>query len=281
MLCLLSPSRLSSVDCTTMFAKLSSQNPLEVYESAITNGKRLYKELASFEAQPPLPASLASCGYKVQSRRLSSKVENSLKSMLLSCGILVNNSTYIEVRSAGTPENDDSAWNEWFDPNSGLMPCNENYKFIYTHTGDRKLWPSEVLWQCWKSTALIARKLASDLRAIVRLTIINEASQIAIWQASKHSSSSRIDDHNQIEYTCNDNGFYAIVGTPNGASTMRMLRGHRTELGHRFAEKIVVFGDEDLTMEMAETRSMVIILSDRRSPPSRIPIPVLSSRLTS
>lgn len=281
MLCLLSPSRLSSVDCTITFAKMSSQNPLKVYESAITNGKRLCKELASFEAQPPLPASLASCGYEVQSGRLGSNVENSLRLMLLSCGILINNSTYVDVRSADTPENDDSAYGNWFNPVHGLMVCNENYKFRDTHSRDKMVWPSEVLWQCWKSTALGAGKLASDLRAIVRLTIINEASQIAIWQASKHSSSSRIDDHNQIEYTRLDNGFYAILGTPNGASTMRMLRDHRTELGHRIVEKIVVFGKEDLTMEMAETRSMVILLSDRRSPPSRIPIPVSSSRLTS
>jgi hypothetical protein len=70
----------------------------------------------------------------------------------------------------------------------------------------------------------------------------------------------------QIEYTCHDNGFYAILGTPNGASTMRMLHDHRTELGHRIVEKIVVFGKDGLTMKMAETRSMAILLSDRRSP---------------
>ncbi|KAI8940455.1 hypothetical protein NX059_004141 [Plenodomus lindquistii] len=258
---------------------MSSQNPLEVYESAITNGKRLYKELASFEAQPPSPASLASCGYEVQSGPLSSNVENSLRPMLLSCGILISNSTYVEVSSAGTPDSDDSAYCNWFDP--GLIICNENDKTRDTHSGDKRIWSSEVLWQSWKSKALGAGKLASDVRAIVRLNIINEASRIAIWQASKHSSSSRIDDHNQTEYTRHDNGFYAILGTPNGASTMRMLRDHRTELGHRIVEKIVVFGHKDLTMETAETRSMVILLYDRRTPPSRIPIPVSSSRLTS
>ncbi|KAF2845798.1 hypothetical protein T440DRAFT_483145 [Plenodomus tracheiphilus IPT5] len=83
---------------------MSSQNALEVYEFAITNGKRLCKELASFEAQSPLPASLASCGYKVQSGSLGSNVMNSLRTMPLSCGILISNSTYVEVRSADTPE---------------------------------------------------------------------------------------------------------------------------------------------------------------------------------
>jgi hypothetical protein len=129
-----------------------------------------------------------------------------------------------------------------------------------------------VLWQCWKSKALEAEKRASDLCAVVRLCIINDASQIAIWQASQHSSFSRIDKHNQVKYTSQDNGFYAILGSPNGANTMRMLRDHRTELGHRVV---------DLTMEMPETRSMVILLSDHQIPPARIPIPVSSSRLTS
>jgi hypothetical protein len=195
---------------------MSSQNPLEIYESAITNGKRLCKELASFEAQSPLAASLLSCGYDVQPGRLRSNVENSLRSMLLSCDILISNSTYVDVSSAGTPKYNDSAYSNWFDPVHGLIVCNENYKSRDTRSGDKMLWPSEVLWQCWKSTALGAKKLASDLCATVRLRIVNEASQIAIWQASKHSSSSRIDDDNQIEYTRHDNGFYAILGTPNG-----------------------------------------------------------------
>ena len=55
---------------------------------------------------------------------------------------------------------------------------------------------------------------------------------------------------------------------------MRMLRDHKKELGHRIVEKIVVFGKENLKMETPETRSVAIILSDRRSPPSLRPIPV-------
>jgi hypothetical protein len=74
------------------FAKMSSQTPLDVYESAIIKGKQLCKELASFEAQPPLPASLASCGYKIESGRLNSNTENSLRLSLLSCGVLISNS---------------------------------------------------------------------------------------------------------------------------------------------------------------------------------------------
>jgi hypothetical protein len=92
-----------------------------------------------------------------------------------------------------------------------------HYKPQDAHYGDKIVWPSEVLWQYWKSTALGAGTPAFHLRAIIRLTIINEASQIAISKASQHSPSSKIDDHNQIEYTRLNNGFYAILRSPNGA----------------------------------------------------------------
>jgi hypothetical protein len=254
---------------------MTSQSPLEVYESAIKKGKQLCKELASFEAQPPLPASLASCGYKIESRRLNSNTENSLRLPLLSCGVLISNSTYVDVSSAGAYW---AAYSNWFDPLHGLIVCNENFKIRDENSEDKKLWPPEVLWQCWKSKALEAEKRASDLCAVMRLCIVNDASQIAIWQASQHSSFSRIDKNNQVEYTSQDNGFYAILGSPNGANTMRMLRDHRTELGHRVVEKVVVLGKKGLTMGMPETRDMVILLSDRRKPLSRIPIRVFSSR---
>ena len=178
---------------------MSSQSPLEVYESAITNEKRPCRQLASFEAQPPLSASLESCGYGIVSRRLHSNAENALRSMLLSCGILINNPKFVEVRSEGVSEDDDAACVNWFDPDHGLIICSENYKSRDRHTGAKMIWPSNVLWQTWKSTALEAGKRASDLRAIVLPAIINEESKIAIWQASKNSSSSRVEDHNQIE----------------------------------------------------------------------------------
>jgi hypothetical protein len=190
---------------------MSSQSPLEVYESAMTNEKRPCRELASFEAQPPLSASLASCGYGIVSGRLRSNAEN--------------------------------AYVNWFDPDHGLIICSENYKSRDRHTGAKMIWPSNVLWQTWKSTALEAGKRASDLRAIVRQTIINEESKIAIWQASKHSSFSRIENHDHVEYTSLDNGFYAILGTPTEPArcgcfmtTNRIESPHRRE-GSGFRER--------------------------------------------
>ncbi|EDU48901.1 predicted protein [Pyrenophora tritici-repentis Pt-1C-BFP] len=227
--------------------------PFEVYEVAITNGSRLRHELASFGDQPPLPASLALRGYQTISGSLRSNAQNAVRSMIASCGISFTNATYVEVCSAGVEKEFDAAYTNWFDPSHGVI----------------MLWSSELLWQSWKNMALEAGRMASHLVAVVRLTIVNEASQITIRQASKHSSSSRSKGDNQVDYTSLDNGYYAILGTPNGANTMRMFHDHRTELGHRIVEKIVVFGKKGPEMDKPEVRSMVIILSDSRSPPSR------------
>lgn len=88
------------------------------------------------------------------------------------------------------------------------------------------------------------------------------------------STSKTDNSHNQVEYTSLNSSFYAISGTLNRASTVRALRDHRTELGYRVMEKMVVFAKKDLTMNMPETQSVGILLSERRSPPSRIPIPI-------
>jgi hypothetical protein len=68
-----------------------------------------------------------------------------------------------------------------------------------------------------------------------------------------------------------DQGYHAILGTPNGASTMRMLADHRQALGYRIVERVVVLGKEEMTMEKPESRSFLIILAPRRTPPTRIP----------
>ncbi|KAF3004772.1 hypothetical protein E8E13_001730 [Curvularia kusanoi] len=98
------------------------------------------------------------------------------------------------------------------------------------------------------------------------------------YHQAKRSPASRIDSQYQVECTSQDNGFYALLGTPNEASTLRMLRDHRSELSHRVVENVVVFGHEDITMEKPQQRSMALLLSAPRSPPSRIP--VRSSRLS-
>ena len=51
-----------------------------------------------------------------------------------------------------------------------------------------------------------------------------------IWHAAKFSTSTREGPHHYREYTELDQGYHAILGSVNGASTMRMLLDHKAQL---------------------------------------------------
>lgn len=43
-------------------------------------------------------------------------------------------------------------------------------------------------------------------------------------------------------YTDKDDGFFAILGSPNGGVVMHMLEDHKQHVGLRYVEKVVVLG---------------------------------------
>ncbi|KAF2185721.1 hypothetical protein K469DRAFT_664674 [Zopfia rhizophila CBS 207.26] len=216
---------------------------LEEYEAAIEKGEKLFRRLKSFEATQPTSSTLSSCGYAIDSERLRSNTENKVQDMVHQCGLLISQLIYVDVRSAGTSRWDDAVYSNYIDTRHGLI--------------DRRLWPSEVLWQSWRRINTEANASASDLLGVVRFKIVNEATMNAVWVASGRSSASRVEENNYVEYTQLDNGFYAILGTPNGASTVRMLLDHKRVLGFRVVEKVVVLGDDTLKMNEPESRSIV------------------------
>ena len=73
-------------------------------------------------------------------------------------------------------------------------------------------------------------------------------------------------------------GFYALLGSVNGKTAMRMLLDHKSHIEYRTVEKIILVGDNDddkepkLKLNEAEARSFIILLSEKRQPPSQIPI---------
>jgi len=77
----------------------------------------------------------------------------------------------------------------------------------------------------------------------------------------------REEANGHIEYNFLDPGFYAILGTPNGASTVRMMADHKVELKYRLIDKIVIVGDKSLKFSNAETCTMVIFLERERTTP--------------
>jgi hypothetical protein len=79
------------------------------------------------------------------------------------------------------------------------------------------------------------------------------------------------------EYTELDDGYCAILGSPNGANAMRMLLDHKAQLGYRLVDRIVVLSS-DHAEDSQRARSFFIVLSEPREKPwwkfpSRIAIP--------
>jgi len=66
----------------------------------------------------------------------------------------------------------------------------------------------------------LPRPDVSPLRAIVRMTIVNNDTKDVILTARSQSPSIREELYGYVEYSEWDPGFYAILGTPNGASTL-------------------------------------------------------------
>ena len=115
----------------------------------------------------------------------------------------------------------------------------------------------------------------SSLRIIARTAVINLSARRAIWYAARRSTSLVEDPSTGYAvYTKEDDGFYAILGSTNGASSMHLLIDHKAELGNRTVERIVVVGGLpgtrngvalDLRDDFTRSRSFFLVLSERRT----------------
>jgi hypothetical protein len=97
------------------------------------------------------------------------------------------------------------------------------------------------------------------------------------WRSRKTDSRSSLVEHpltGYAIYTKNGDGFYAILGSANGASSMRLLIDHKTELGNQTVEKIVAVrgipGTRnrvalDLRDDFTRSRPFFLVLSERRT----------------
>ncbi|KAI9849461.1 MAG: hypothetical protein M1837_004081 [Sclerophora amabilis] len=105
----------------------------------------------------------------------------------------------------------------------------------------QRLRPSEVTWQSFLLAAERDQVQASSLRVIVRNFVINRMTRLAIWQSARESTSvdEEVPDLGKRVYSARDDGFYAMLGSVNGASTMRMLLDHKQEIGYRTVDRVV------------------------------------------
>ena len=149
----------------------------------------------------------------------------------------------------------------YVDCRNSIIVCSKNYKNQDENPIDDRLWPSEILWQSWAMEAQTQECSQSGLKAIVRFYVVNESTKTIIWKAMQSSTSTKEGPHFYREYTDLDDGYFAILGSPNGASTMRMLNDHKAAIGHRTVERVIVLGDENISIEEPQSRSFLLLLT--------------------
>lgn len=172
---------------------------------------------------------------------------------------------FIFVDVKNNSKQKDAIYSNWF--TNGVIVAMENIKKRDKYSEDERIQPSKALWQSF----LLAQRQDLHhtpiyLKKIVRSSAVNLSSHTAMWYAGRRSTSAIEGRKGYRVYTPRDEGYYAILGSQNGASTMRLLIDHKAELGFRTVEKVIVFmcryrGDEQ-NDELA--RSFAVILSDPR-----------------
>ncbi len=116
----------------------------------------------------------------------------------------------------------------------------------------------------------------SNLRGIFRQNVCNTQTLRALWWSAELSAATTSRRNGLRIYTNVDDGYHALLGSPNGASTMRMLIDHRGEIGFRVVERVVVLPLPNTStiadLESKEKhRTFYIEFSDCRSVPTPSP----------
>lgn len=243
------------------------------YLACIEKGIALCQRLETFETATPARR-VPLDAYDCTSARLSCRDEG-LARGLASVGI-GRAFIFVDVRNRRRQE--DAIYSNWF--SDGTIVAGENYKRRDENPEGQRIFPSEALWQ----SLLLARgqrplfRKPMQLRTVVRSNVVNSSSRTAIWHATRRSTCSNEGPKGYKVYTELDDGYYAVLGSQNGASTMRILLDHKAQIGFRTVEKIIVFECRNVGDEENEdlARNFAVILSDPRQKdyrtvPSRIP----------
>ena len=202
-------------------------------------------------------------------------MQDSVHFALAGAGISASNLRYVEVFSKkGRRKGKETAFINYMDGHNGVVLTKEMFKINDQNSPDKKLWASEVIWQSWLYIAKIEGRAASCLRVVGQDFVTNEETKQIIWESLNHSAATREGPvRGHVECSPLDNGFYALLGSPNGKTMMRMLSDHKSHIGYKTVERIVLVGDDELGLSEPEARTFLVVLLDKRQPPSKIPKP--------
>ena len=148
--------------------------------------------------------------YHIVSIELFENTANRIATDLAACEIIISKLVYLDVKSPSARRTD-ATYSNFMNDRDGVMICSENIKSQDENAPNGMLWPSEILWQSWSMVANAQGSQPSNLKAIVRYTIVNESTQRVIWQVAKLSTCTKEDTANHTEYTELDQGYHAIL----------------------------------------------------------------------
>lgn len=232
--------------------------PSTEYLAACDKGHFLFDALNSPEAANPAYPSLDS-SYSLEENKLRRNVPIEMTAALTQFGFGFEDVEYVSA-APRVLEDEDALYLNWFDARNGVIVANMNDKRRDETPDDGRLFPSEIIWQSWCRVAHRQSIPVSNLRVIVRLFVINEASKRVIEETLVHSSCTR-GETTHFEYSEVDQGFYALLGSINGASSMRMLIDHKEALGFRTVERVVILSQKDAPEGVIPSRTLMILLS--------------------
>lgn len=99
--------------------------------------------------------------------------------------------------------------------------------------------------------------------------VVNRLSRIAIWQAERVSTHQEQGNTERGErvYTSDDDGFHALPDSPLGGCAINALIDHKSQVGYRPVENVIVLGVDPMhdLDDFKRSRSFMIILSEPRS----------------
>ena len=248
----------------------------DLYIKACDSGRALFQRLDNLSLHIASESKITAFQeeYLIDSDLVRSNVKNSVHSALAGAGISASNLRYVEASSKkGRRKDKEIAYINYMDGHNGVVLTIEMFKVNDQNSPDKKLWASEVIWQSWLYLAKLERRAASCLRTVGQYFVTNKETKQIIWESLKHSAATREGPvRGHVEYSPEDNGFFALLGSPNGKTMMRMLLDHKSHIGYKTVDRIVLVGIDELLLSEPETRTFLLVLSKERQPPSKIPV---------
>lgn len=129
-----------------------------------------------------------------------------------------------------------------------MIVAAENFKELDKNVSEKTLFPSEVLWQSYLIATEATGASPANQKLVIRYCVVNGSTLSIIRHAEGKSTCTGLKspDLGGRIYHRQDAGYFAILGSTNGASAARLLLDHSSEIGFRKIDKVEVLACGDV-----------------------------------